>query len=181
MMKSDRTLTVLRPSVDLLPSFAEALRRGWWYDSRYPDGAHEALLQIDEAPHAYVARFDDNKRADDVNTATRWLWDGEFCGWIDLRFQPGTPDLPPTCLGHIGYNVVPWKQRRGYATQALAQILPEARRLRLPYVEIVTTDENVASQRVILANGGAFVERFQKPQRHGSGTALRYRINLPRR
>jgi predicted acetyltransferase len=36
----------------------------------------------------------------------RWLWDGEFCGSIQFRWQPGTPDLPPTCLGHIGYSVV---------------------------------------------------------------------------
>ena len=108
----------------------------------------------------------------------RWIWDGEFCGWIDLRSQPGTPDLPPTCLGHIGYNVVPWKQRRGYATQALALVLPEARRLGLPFLEIVTTDNNIASQLVITANGGVFVERFQKPPQHGRGPALRYRIAL---
>lgn len=174
----NRLLRILRPSIDALPSFCEALRRGWWYDSRYPDGAHEALLQIDEAPHEYLARFDDNERSGEPHTATWWMWDGEFCGWIDLRFQPGTPDLPPTCLGHIGYNVVPWKQRRGYATQALAQILPQARRIGLPFVEIVTTDDNVASQRVIESNGGVFIERFEKALQHGGGPALRYRINL---
>lgn len=32
----------------------------------------------------------------------KWLWDGEFCGSIGLRWQPGTEDLPPHCLGHIG-------------------------------------------------------------------------------
>src|SRR5260370_1107296 len=46
----------------------------------------------------------------------RWLWDGEFCGSIGLRWQRGTEALPPYCLGHIGYAVVPWKQGRGYAT-----------------------------------------------------------------
>ena len=45
---------------------------------------------------------------------SRWMWDGEFAGAINLRWQPGSRLLLPTCLGHIGYSVVPWKRRRGY-------------------------------------------------------------------
>jgi predicted acetyltransferase len=41
------------------------------------------------------------------------MWDGEFCGSIGLRWLPGTEELPPHCLGHIGYAVVPWKRRLG--------------------------------------------------------------------
>ena len=58
------------------------------------------------------------------------MWDGEFCGSIGFRWQPGTSTLPPYVLGHIGYAVVPWKRGRGYATQALALLLPEARKRR---------------------------------------------------
>ena len=43
----------------------------------------------------------------------KWMWDGEFCGSIGFRWRPGTEALPPTCLGHIGYTVVPWKRGRG--------------------------------------------------------------------
>jgi hypothetical protein len=43
--------------------------------------------------------------------------------------------------------VVPWKQRLGYATRALAQLLPEARSVGLPFVDITTEPENIASQR----------------------------------
>ena len=60
----------------------------------------------------------------------RWLWDGEFCGQIGFRWQPGTEALPPHCLGHIGYAVVPWKRGKGYATRALAMLLPERARGR---------------------------------------------------
>jgi len=41
------------------------------------------------------------------------MWDDEFAGSIGFRWQPGTSALPPHCLGHIGYAVVPWKQGRG--------------------------------------------------------------------
>jgi predicted acetyltransferase len=109
---------------------------------------------------------------------TRWIWDGEFCGAISFRWQPGTEALPPHCLGHIGYGVVPWKQRRGYATAALGQLLPAATAEGLRYVEITTDPENFASQRVIEANGGKLVEHFVKPEQHGGLPGLRYRIAL---
>jgi len=64
------------------------------------------------------------------------MWDGEFCGSIGFRWQPGTEVLPPHCLGHIGYAVVPWKKRRGHATRALAAMLPLARAEGLRYVEL---------------------------------------------
>ena len=92
----------------------------------------------------------------------RWIWDDGFCGSIDFRWQPGTEALPPTCLGHIGYAVVPWKRGRGYATRALAMMLPEARKEGLAYVELTADLDNVPSQKVITDNGGACVKRFSK-------------------
>ncbi len=110
----------------------------------------------------------------------RWMWDGDFAGTIGFRWVPGTPALPPHCSGHIGYSVVPWKRRRGYATAALALMLPEARQRGLPYVELVTDIDNLPSQRVILANGGALVGDFQLGPEHGSAAARRFRIPLQR-
>ena len=107
-----------------------------------------------------------------------WMWDGEFSGGISLRWQPGTTELPPHCLGHIGYSVVPWKRGRGYATRALSLILPFAREQALPFVELTTDVANVPSQRVILHNGGQLFEHFIKPASHGGEPALRFRIQL---
>lgn len=87
-------------------------------------------------------------------------------------------DAPPHVLGHIGYAVVPWKRGLGYATLALGLILPHARAEGLPYVEITTDPENVASQKSILANGGVLVERFTKPAEYGHVDGLRFRIDL---
>jgi predicted acetyltransferase len=97
---------------------------------------------------------------------------------IGFRWQPGTNDLPPFVLGHIGFAVVPWKQRRGYATRALGFLLPAARQEGLDYVELTTSIANVASQRVIEANGGKLVERFEKPAAYGCEEGFRYRIHL---
>jgi len=110
-----------------------------------------------------------------------WLWDGEFCGSIGFRWQRGTEALPPYCLGHIGYSVVPWKQRRGYATRALREVLKDARARGLRYVEITTAVENAASKRVIEANGGIFIEEFITPPALGSESDLRYRVSLDQR
>lgn len=106
----------------------------------------------------------------------RWMWDGEFCGSIGFRWQRGTTELPPYCLGHIGFSVVPWKRRRGYATRALELLLPAARQEGLAYVELTTDADNVASQRVIAANGGKLVEEFRKPAVYGGAESLRFRI-----
>src|SRR6202042_2796718 len=86
-----------------------------------------------------------------------WLDDGAFCGTINLRYIPGTDRLPDHVSGHIGYAVVAWKRRRGYATRALALILPVAREIGLGRVELTCDRGNEASARVILKNGGVLI------------------------
>src|SRR5512144_1687906 len=151
------------PSTEYLPSYVTALERGWSPDNlRGEAAAREELAKIAANATAFVASLVDVEATGSPITLPngttvprlpgyrRWLWDGEFCGSIGFRWQRGTEALPPHCLGHIGYSVVPWKQGRGYATQALRALLPEAKAEGLRYVEITTVPENVASQRVIL-------------------------------
>ena len=178
------------PADPYLPSYVEALQRGWSPDNVRPEAAVEQLAWIARDPAGFLAAQVDREGAGapitlpDGTTAKRlpgyhrWMWDGEFCGSIGFRWQPGTTELPPTCLGHIGYAVVPWKRGLGYATRALAELLVDARAERLAYVELTTDVDNVASRRVIEANGGRLVERFRKPAVYGAAESLRYRIAL---
>jgi predicted acetyltransferase/GrpB-like predicted nucleotidyltransferase (UPF0157 family) len=179
------------PSREYLASYVAALRRGWTPDNTRGDAAaSEELARIAADADAFLASLVDSDARGaritlpDGTTAprlpgySRWIWDGEFCGRIGLRWQHGTESLPPYCLGHIGYTVVPWKQRRGYATRALREILRDAAAEGLRYVEITTDPDNRASQRVILANGGVLVDEFVTPPALGAKRALRYRVSL---
>src|SRR5258708_26845412 len=169
-------MTLVWPAGQYLPSYVAALERGWSPDNvRGSVAAREELERIASDAAAFLASLVDRAASGhpiilpDGTTVPRlpgyrrWVWDGEFCGSIGLRWQRGTEALPPHCLGHIGYAVVPWKQRRGYATHALREVLQEAKAEGLRYVEITTSPDNMASQRVIEANGGVLVEEFVKP------------------
>jgi len=184
-------MELVKPSLAHLPSYVAALSAGWSPDNvRGEVAAAEQRAAIQENPEAFVASlWDPDARGSrvtlpDGSTVQRlpgyvlWLWDGEFCGSIGFRWQPGTSELPAHVLGHVGYTVVPWKRQRGYATEALRQLLPRCREQLLAHIDVVTTPDNVASQPVVVANGGELVRRFLTPPAYGGGEALRYRIWL---
>jgi len=183
-------LQLLKPSLATLPGFVDALERGWSRDNIGLEKTIRAdLAWIARDAAGFVASLDDveargapiilpdGSQARRLPGYNRWLWDGEFCGSIGFRWQPGTSELPPHVLGHMGYAVVPWKRGRGYASEGLRLLLADARALGLAYVELTTTPDNLPSQRVILVNGGQLVETFEVPA-YGEGQKLRFRIPL---
>jgi len=182
---------LLNPSADLLPDYVQALEQGWSPDNVHGASAiKEQLEKIAKDPVAFISSLTDLKaigeaislpdgtKVQRLPSYQQWLWDGEFCGAIGFRWQPGSNALPPHCLGHIGYSVVPWKQGNGYATEALKQLLSKIKTEEFQYVEIVTDPDNIPSQRVIEKNGGKLIERFEKPKHYGQSSSLRYRILL---
>jgi predicted acetyltransferase len=181
------------PAQEHLASYVAALENGWSPDNlRGRAAAEEQLQRIERDAPAFLASLDDpaakgapielpdGSFAKRLPGITRWIWDGEFCGSIGFRWQPGSPALPATCPGHIGFAVVPWKRGLGYARQALAEILADARARDLPYVEVTTTPDNAASRKVIESCSGKLVDRFVRDVALGGGEALRYRISLAR-
>jgi predicted acetyltransferase len=178
------------PAAEYLPGYVRALEQGWSPDNLRPQTGLDHLARIARDPDAFLSGLIDREAQgppitlpDDTVVPrlpgyTLWMWNGEFCGSIGFRWQRGTTELPSYCLGHVGYSVVPWKRRRGYATRALRLLLPHARAEGLDYIELTTDADNLASRRVIEANGGALIERFHKPAAYGGAESLRFRIVL---
>src|SRR6266478_2817860 len=178
------------PAPQYLRGYTHALQQGWLPNHLRPQTAQDELAQIAQDPAGFLSgKVDREAKGPPILLAdgskvprlpgyVRWMWDGEFCGSIGFRWQPGTTELPPYCLGHVGFSVVPWKRQRGYATRALQLLLPQAGEEGLSYIELTTNSDNIASRRVIEANGGKLIERFHKPAAYGGAESLRFRILL---
>lgn len=183
-------MKLLIPSIDGIPAYVSALKRGWSPDNLRPEAAQEQIAAISKDAASFVAKLDDptakagpitlpdGSKVPRLPSIRRWLWDDEFCGHISLRWKPGTEELPPTCSGHIGYAVVPWRQGEGLASAALVAFMPEAKAVGLKYVEITTSSDNPASARVIEKAGGTKVRTYIADKALGGHETLEYKISL---
>jgi predicted acetyltransferase len=182
---ADRALRLEPPGLTHLPAYAAALARGWSPDN-IRNVSKEQLDAIRSDASAFIAahthqggtiKLPDGSEVPKLPYRPRWMWDGEFVGSISLRWQSGADTLPDYVLGHIGFTVVPWKRRQGYATAALRLMLAEARSVGLGRVELTTDLDNIASQRVIAANGGRLAGQFTNA-RYGPQRKLLFVIEL---
>lgn len=78
--------------------------------------------------------------------------DGDIVGRTSIRFELN--EFLRTLGGHIGYAVRPSFRRQGYATEILKQSLVLARARGIDPVLVTCDDDNIASAKVIEANGG---------------------------
>ena len=166
-------LRLVTPAAEHLPQYVAAIEAGWSPSNvNGPALAAAELVQIRHNAAAFLSgltdpagkggpiSLPDGRVVPRLPGWRRWMWDGEFCGTIGFRHQPGTSELPDYVLGHIGYAVVPWKRGRGVATAALGLLLAEIRPLGMDYVELTTDPDNAVSQKVIRANGGVLIGQF---------------------
>jgi len=123
-----------------LAAYDAALARGYLPASnRGAELAAEHRRLIAEDPAGLLARMHDpdgrgpvvvtpdGSQHRRIPSTQRWMFDGPggdepggFVGSISLRWNFSHAPLPPHVLGHIGYSVVPWAQRRGHATLLVA-------------------------------------------------------------
>lgn len=78
--------------------------------------------------------------------------DGEIVGRSSIRWELN--DFLRTLGGHIGYAVRPAFRRQGYATEILRQSVDILRTRGVRRILVTCDDDNLASARVIEANGG---------------------------
>lgn len=147
---------LVAPSVAFVPSLREAARRHG--DDPQAVYSREAAALRDDEMAAHAQRFDDHETVPQpgrVPATDRWWVEGEeFLARIQIRHH-----LDPSLRGyggHVGYHVVRDHRGRGHGTAMLAAALPVCAELGLECVLLTCDVENIASQRVIEANGGLF-------------------------
>ncbi|NGN96366.1 GNAT family N-acetyltransferase [Grimontia sp. S25] len=86
-----------------------------------------------------------------------WLVDSEqnILGAIRVRHHIDNDFLALEC-GHIGYDIAPSHRRKGHGTTMLKLALPRAKSLSISKVLITADEDNLASQKIIKANGGQY-------------------------
>ena len=141
-----------RPRILFQPSFEEFINRigqlSQWDDKEKQVAKSSVFLLIDE-------------------TVERILG----CLW--LRHHIDFP-IDREYGGHIGYGIRPSARGKWYATEMLQLWLQEAKKLWIDRILITCDDDNIASAKVIEANGGILEKCMEK-----DGVKMRrYGINL---
>ena len=83
--------------------------------------------------------------------------EGEFIGEANLRH--GLTDQLKNVGGQIGYWIRPSKRQHGYGTKILEFVLKEAEKMDMDKILVTCDETNVASRKIIEANGGVFEKK----------------------
>jgi predicted acetyltransferase len=174
---------LILPTDRLGASFAEAVRefiaegRGGPDDHSLLGDLIQQLGPPDE-PEPWIAgvlaierRLTDDPPASFVPSTTYWWTDDSvYLGRINLRHRLNEHLLE--IGGHIGYDIRPSARRRGHATAMLAAVLPRAAALGIEKALVTCDGDNIASRKVIEANGGVLEDRRGEKLRYWVPTAL---------
>jgi predicted acetyltransferase len=171
------------PSLACLPAYTQALARGW-SPNNIRDVSAEQLEAIRVDPPRFVAslleqsgtiRMPNGSEVPKLPSRMRWMWDGEFCGSIGLRWQPGTDALPEYVLG---ISASRWC--RGSTIAAMPRTPCGSCCPRRGPLALSRADDGAGEYRLRLtieSNGGRLVSEFVNPL-YGPQPKLRYVIDL---
>ena len=87
--------------------------------------------------------------------------EGRIVGMLNIRHYFN--DYLALCGGNIGYSVRPDERRKGYAKRMLGEALTWCRALGLTRVLVTCLEENEASRRTILSQGGVYERTVTDP------------------
>ncbi len=122
-----------------------------------------------ENPEEYIRASIDCEDPEKVPShwvpATQYLFirksDNRLVGMIQVRHHFN--DYLEKYAGHIGYSIRPSERRKGYAKVMLKMALPLCREIGLDKVLISCEENNIGSERAILANGGVYESTVTDP------------------
>ena len=102
---------------------------------------------------------------------------GRRVGYIQVRHKPSKgAHMPKGSETHIAYGIDVSERRKGYGREILRLGLIEARKIGLKEIFIGADTANVASWRIIEANGGQLVKTFRRLDT--SEECRHYRVSL---
>lgn len=171
-----------QPALDLYSSFSQAMSEFQAEGRGAPDDDSMIGREIRDGGWHSIEGFADflarlradadpaTPRPDSWVPCTTWWWceGSTYLGRSAVRHQ-----LTERLLrigGHIGYDVRPTARRQGHATAMLAALLPYARDLGIGLALLTCDVDNLASRRVIEANGGVLEAEDQGTLRYSIST-----------
>lgn len=133
-------------------------------------------------PYEFIRKCKDYESPEtlpeDKVLATQFLFvrerDNRLLGMLQVRHYFN--DYLSKFGGHIGYSVRPSERRKGYGKEMLKQALPYSKELGLDRVLITCFEDNIASEKTMLANGGIYESTVYEPDEKVS--LKRYWIDL---
>lgn len=175
----------MAPSERYAPSYVSALREGFVFGTQ-PDSSDERISDVEGDFAGWLAKVTDQtgtvllptgKTVPKVPFSVFWLVEGaSFIGQLNLRHRLNDWLLQEG--GHVGYGIRPSRRGQGFGKLILRLGLAECRCLGLARVLVTCADDNLASARIIEANGGELENVIPDPADHGGTPVRRYWIEL---
>lgn len=172
-------LELVRPSGKYRSSWIEALRE---FEKEGDTRRAKDLPMVENDWSGYLDKIQKDYKGVDlgegrVPQTVFWLaGGGEALGTVSIRHEIN--DHLQSQGGHIGYAIRPSERKKGYGTRILELALIEVRKLDLKKVLLTCNKDNVASRKIIEANGGILENEIEVQGDYEMITIQRFWIKL---
>jgi predicted acetyltransferase len=165
---------LITPSIQYITTYREALHE-FILESEYPSSIVEALSNLPAEIERLQNLDKSNAQSRAVPQSVLWLMsDEKYVGTIIIRHQASgrTPEI----ASHIYYEIRPSERGKGYGTLMLRLGLAVALRLGIKHPILSCYEDNVASLKIIEANGGRLLERHVIADSEGERVMFRFEL-----